>query len=110
MSKHEAPMELSVLWRGILAGGWAVVDAYDREGRRYLVARRAKQPRPLSLRERQVLAHAALGRSNKEIAYTLGLAPSTVSSHLRRAMRRVGVGDIATLVRIWAPVAVEDVA
>ena len=42
----------------------------------------------LTARERQVVGHAALGRSNKAIAYSLGLSPSTVSTLLDRARKR----------------------
>jgi DNA-binding CsgD family transcriptional regulator len=47
------------------------------------------------LRELETLAR-------REIAYTLGLAPSTVSSHLRSGMRRAGVRDIAALANIFS--------
>ena len=36
----------------------------------------------LTERQREILQHAALGASTKEIAMKLGLAPSTVKSHL----------------------------
>jgi len=45
--------------------------------------------RGLTLRERQVLAYAGLGHSNKVIAYELGLSTSTVSTHLARARRKM---------------------
>ncbi|HWB78215.1 MAG TPA: LuxR C-terminal-related transcriptional regulator [Nannocystaceae bacterium] len=94
-------------WRGLVEGTWSLVDRFDRDGRRYFVAHRndprLAAPALLSERERQVAAYAALGYSNKLIAYTLGLAPSTVSSHLRRAMQRLGCETVAELVRVWAP-------
>jgi DNA-binding NarL/FixJ family response regulator len=51
--------------------------------------------RGLTWRERQVAGHAALGHSNKVIAYELGLSVSTVGEHLARArakLRRIGMG------------------
>lgn len=82
-------------WRALVAGRWSLVDSFERDGRRYLVALRndAQVPglRALTLRERQVLGHAALGHSNKLIAYELGLAPSTVSSLLKRGLAKLGL-------------------
>src|SRR5690606_500357 len=101
------------VWQGLVNGRWSLVDKFDSDGRRYLIARRNEPGegvaalRPLSRRERQILAYAALGYANKHIAYTLGLAPSTVSSHLRSAMRRVGASTRAALADLWAP-AVQD--
>lgn len=84
-------------WNALVAGRWSLLDSFESDGRRYLVARRNDPrvgfPRGLSQRERQVAAYAARGHSNKFIAYALGLAPSTVSSHLSAAMRRLGARD-----------------
>lgn len=99
------PSAALAAWTGLVDGTWSLVDRFDRDGRRYLVARRNDPrlalPRPLSARERQVLAYAALGHSNKHIAYTLGLSASTVSTHLRRAMGYLGIPDRATLAHLW---------
>ncbi len=88
-------------WKGLVSGRWSLVDRFDRDGRRFLVARRndPSVPRPggLTDRERQVASYAALGYSNKHIAYALGLAQSTVSNHLRTAMRRLGVQTLTAL-------------
>jgi DNA-binding CsgD family transcriptional regulator len=46
----------------------------------------------LTLREREVLACANLGHSNKLIAFELGLATSTVAVHLSRARTKLGSG------------------
>jgi DNA-binding NarL/FixJ family response regulator len=54
--------------------------------------------RTLSAREVQVLALAAEGFSNPEIARELGLSALTVKSHLARMTRRLGARDRAHLV------------
>ncbi|MFT3924232.1 MAG: LuxR C-terminal-related transcriptional regulator [Myxococcales bacterium] len=76
-------------WQGLVAGRWSLVDVFDTDGRRYVVAHRndpeVTDPRGLTPRERQVLGYADLGRSNKEIAYELGLSEATVAVHLHRA-------------------------
>jgi DNA-binding CsgD family transcriptional regulator len=92
-------------WKGLVDGQWSLVDHFDSDGRRFLLARRndpfTARPAGLSLRERQVLGYRALGHSLKLIAYELGLSPATISADLRRAMRTLGLhsqGEIAHLV------------
>ncbi len=91
-------------WHALVAGRWSLVDSFERDGRRYLVAwqNAPKVPglRGLTLRERQVLGHAALGHSNKLIAYELGLAPSTVSGLLRHGLRKLGLSTRAELMAV----------
>jgi DNA-binding NarL/FixJ family response regulator len=46
-------------------------------------------PRPLSHREKQIIALVMLGRTNREIAAKLYLAESTVKTHLSSAFRKL---------------------
>ncbi|MFW6050713.1 MAG: helix-turn-helix transcriptional regulator [Myxococcota bacterium] len=94
MRRNDAARALE-LWQGLVTGRWSLVDRFESDGRRYLVARlnapELCDPRRLTPRERQVVREAALGRSNKLIAYSLGLGASTVRTHLARAMRKLGI-------------------
>ena len=45
----------------------------------------------LTTRQRRILEQLANGRTNAEIADTLGLSPSTVKGHLRNIYRQLGV-------------------
>jgi DNA-binding NarL/FixJ family response regulator len=47
----------------------------------------------LSEREREVLALTARGRTNQEIAASLGLSLNTVKAHLKNIYRKCGVSD-----------------
>jgi DNA-binding CsgD family transcriptional regulator len=98
---RSAPEDALELWRGLTAGRWSLVDHFDSDGRRFVVARRNEpevtDPRTLTLRQRQVAALAATGRASKLIAYTLGISDSAVSAHLREALRRLGLGSVAEL-------------
>jgi DNA-binding CsgD family transcriptional regulator len=82
-------------WKALVDGRWSLVEHFEAGGRRYLIARRNDVPlsgyAQLSDREHQVVAHAALGHSNKLIAYELGLADSTVRVLLFRAATKFGV-------------------
>jgi DNA-binding NarL/FixJ family response regulator len=46
-----------------------------------------------------VLQHAARGLHAKEIAATLGISPRTVEVHKARLMEKLGVRNVAELVR-----------
>ncbi|MFE9684645.1 response regulator [Streptomyces sp. NPDC006285] len=54
----------------------------------------------LTTREREVMALAAEGKSNTEIAEDLTVSPLTVRTHIHRAMTKLGARDRAQLVVI----------
>ena len=98
------------LWQGLVSGRWSLVDHFDSDGRRFLVARENEPGgpalAPLSPRERHVLNLRARGRSIKIIAYELGLGVSTVGALLWRARRKLGLSsdaDLAALAGDRAP-------
>ena len=97
------------LWRGLLAGRWTLVDHFDSDGRRFVLARKndpsVPEPRALSPRQRQVVFYASLGWSNKEISYALGLSENTVSAHLAQSLSKLGIATRAELVRMATEVA-----
>jgi DNA-binding CsgD family transcriptional regulator len=103
---HANPRAALESFRALVAGRWSLVDSFESDGRHFLIARRndprIAEPRALSQRERQIVAYAASGHSNKYIAYALGLAPSTVSTHLVSAMRRLGLKRRAELAALWS--------
>jgi DNA-binding CsgD family transcriptional regulator len=97
--------EAVALWQGLVRGRWSLVEQFDHDGRRFVVARRnAPQVRAwstLTPREAKVLAYAAEGQSHKMIAYTLGLSISTISADLTRAARKVGARSRLDLVAMY---------
>jgi RNA polymerase sigma factor (sigma-70 family) len=81
----------------------AIETAFAREGRRIqehesLRSDIEKLGR-LTAREREVLEHAAQGLHAKEIAAALGISPRTVEVHKTRIMDKLGVRNLAELVR-----------
>ena len=54
--------------------------------------------KPLSPRERLVLAEVAAGRTNPEIGRRLGIRPATVRTHLENARDKLGVSTRAEAV------------
>ncbi len=91
-------------WQGLVDARWSVVDQFENDGKRYMVARENEPAAPpiesLSKRERQVVGYVALGHSSKLIAYELGLAHSTVRVLLHRAMRRLNVKGYRALAAV----------
>jgi len=55
----------------------------------------------LSAREREILAHLARGRSNKEIARSLDVAESTVKIHVQHILRKLNLAS-RVQAAIWA--------
>src|SRR5471030_3341227 len=56
--------------------------------------------RELTPREREVMRLVVLGRHNREIAPALGISVRTVEVHKARLMGKLGVDNVADLVRI----------
>lgn len=54
----------------------------------------------LSAREVEVFQLLTEGKANKEIAYTLGIATSTVSTYRLRIMEKLEVSDLTGLIRV----------
>jgi len=88
-------------WHPLVGARWTLVDRFEENGRRYVVARenqaRAAGFELLTDRERQVVLQAALGFTNKEIAYALGISGSTVRVLMARAAAKIGVDSRAAL-------------
>lgn len=95
------------LWEGLVAGRWSLIDHFDSDQRRYVVAIKndpdTPDPRGLSARERQIAEFFGLGRPPKEIAYILGLSASTVSNTLTRTQNKLGMASKTDLATFFSP-------
>ena len=108
-ARRTEPERATEAWTALVSGRWSLVDHFERNGRRYIVARRNEHdvpdPRALTARERAIAHLATLGKSNKLIAYEVGLAESTVGNHLAAAMRKLGASSRVDLIRVIADIA-----
>ena len=77
----------------------AIETAFSREGARLERGGDAAKLATLTAREREVLEQAAKGLHAKEIAAVLGISPRTVEVHKTRIMAKLGVRNMAELVR-----------
>jgi DNA-binding NarL/FixJ family response regulator len=87
------PNEAVEIWRELVAGRWSVVERFDSDGRRFVLAHKNHLSMPsacgLTRRQQEVLGYADLGRSNKFIAYELGISLSTVGVTLTKARAKL---------------------
>jgi DNA-binding CsgD family transcriptional regulator len=94
------------LWEGLVLGRWSLVDHFDSDGRRFVLARRndpnAPVPGELTRRERQIVFYASMSIAHKNIGYALGLSTSTVATHLRTALDKLGLASRAELIAMVA--------
>jgi DNA-binding CsgD family transcriptional regulator len=99
--------EAAALWSVLVAGRWSIVDFVDRDGKRMLLARANPVAAPdllaLTDHERDVAWLAALGHSNKYIAYELGLSIAMVTRRLTAALRKLRIESRRELLRRFGP-------
>jgi len=99
--KDSATAELELALRSVMRGETYLSPAISRqvvEGYVQRVGAGAGE-NPLTPRQREVLKRIAEGRSTKEIAFDLGLSVKTVETHCAQIMERLGIRDVAGLVR-----------
>lgn len=83
-------------WDELMSGRWRIVELFDVDGRRHVVAQR-RTGDPISPLERLVLERRAHGEGLKVIAMDLGLSEATISRRLRGGMQKLGVCTHAQL-------------
>jgi DNA-binding NarL/FixJ family response regulator len=99
--KTAEPVELELAIKSAMAGDLYMSPGISRQVLEEL-ARNKNVTTTLDLlspRQREILQLLAEGRSNKEIAVALDLSVKTVETHRKEVMERLGLHDIAGLVR-----------
>ncbi|MCC6625527.1 MAG: hypothetical protein IT385_30085 [Deltaproteobacteria bacterium] len=96
--------EVLVAWDALVAGRYSMVDRFERDGRRFVLAYAnppdAPDPRGLTPRERAIAALVARGHALKLVAYELGVSVGTVTSTLSHVLAKLGLRNRTELV--WA--------
>jgi DNA-binding CsgD family transcriptional regulator len=102
--RRRDPEEAVALWRALVAGRWSLVERFEADGRRFLLARvnvpEVAAPLVLTPAERRVAALLALGHPQKLVCYELGVSSSTVSTLAASALRKLGFASRAELIRL----------
>ncbi len=99
--KDAATGELELALRSVMRGESWFSPAVSRQVVEGYVQRVGGEPvaDALTARQREVLKLVAGGKSTKEIAYALNLSVKTVETHRAQIMERLGIRDVAGLVR-----------
>lgn len=104
---RSAPDTAMESWQGLVEGRWSLVDYFDTDNRRFVVAVKndPKYPdlRGLTNQERQVAEFAGLGHSSKAISYTLGVSQSNVTNSVSNIKRKLNLKSHAELVAFFSP-------
>ena len=99
---QQNPDDALAAWQALVDGRWSLVDWFDVDGRRFVVALPnapgVDDPRGLTKREKQVVELAARGKTSKFISCELGISRQRVSCLLNQAMRKLGTRTQAQLV------------
>lgn len=94
-------------WQGLVRGRWSLVDHFDSDGKRFILAVKNDpehpDPRGLTKGERQATEFLGLGRSTKDIAYTLGVSEAAVTTQLTSARQKLGLDSRAELAAFFSP-------
>lgn len=92
-------------WKALVQARWTLVDELAVGGQRYVLARSNEMTsvgvQSLTPRERQVAACIAMGNTNKEAAYELGLSHSTVRVLVARACAKLGAKSRTDLIALY---------
>ena len=97
--KDSATAELALALKSVMRGETYLSPAISRQVVEGYVQRVGAGADPLTPRQREVLTRMAQGRSTKEIAFELQLSVKTVETHRAQIMERLGIRDVAGLVR-----------
>src|SRR3990172_5845186 len=103
LMKDAAAGELELAVKAVMGGGTYLSPRVSKQVLDEYVRRVENAPGPLdglTPRQRQILGLIAAGRSTKQIAYELGLSVKTVETHRAQLMERLGIRDVAGLVRL----------
>jgi DNA-binding NarL/FixJ family response regulator len=98
--KDAAADELPILLRSVMAGETYISPGVSRHLVDAFIADKPTEAAPeLTPRQRETLKLVAEGRSTKEIAQLLNMSVKTVETHRAQIMERLGIRDVAGLVR-----------
>jgi DNA-binding CsgD family transcriptional regulator len=110
--RSSSPEEALSSWHALVRGRHSLVDWFDADGRRYILAipnpPGVRDIRGLTEREARVVQYVALGEKHRTIGYRLGISRSAVTKAVGSAMRKLGAKTSTELVARIAPLLRSD--
>ena len=99
--KNAQPQEFEDAIRKVAAGAVYLSPEISEQMRRHMINPRSGGDSldQLSTRQREILQAIAEGKSTKDIAELLSISPKTVETHRGHLMQKLGIHDVAGLVR-----------
>lgn len=105
--RRESPDEALSLWEALVHGRWSLLDHFDSDGRRFVVAVEnapdTGDPRGLTRHELRIVDLVGLGRPAKEIGYVLGVSESAVNNAISRVKAKLGLRSRSEVAAFFAP-------
>src|SRR5688572_12649491 len=93
--------DLRTAWRELGAGRMAILDFYDRAGRRYVLLRPAGERPLVTERQRLVIGYRAYCQTLATIAAELDVSVPTIANELAVALHKIGLEYDTELPRIF---------
>lgn len=103
--KRKSTQDPSQLWSAVVAGRYSLLEVFDKDGKRHVLAVETGLDAPVSNltpREEEVAHLVAQGCSNKLIASKLGIAIGTVGVHVSATLRKLGLRNRADLIHYFS--------
>jgi DNA-binding NarL/FixJ family response regulator len=90
-------------WNELFRGDWKLLDQFDAQGHRYVIARRRRRPTEAALEpsEWDALALRAQGAPLKVIANELRVSMPTASRRIKSGMKKLGIRTASDLARLF---------
>ena len=93
-------------WQGLVNGRWSLVDYFDTDGKRFIIAIKNDpahpDPRGLTQGERQMAEYIGAGYATKEIAYALGVSNAAVNNAVARIQDKLCLSSRAEVASFFA--------
>jgi DNA-binding CsgD family transcriptional regulator len=99
------PEEALSSWQALVAGRWSIVERFESDGRRYLLARANVPGSDASMVPTPLEQHALLLRAQsvslKIIGYELGVTVGTASKLVQNGIHKLGLGNELELAALY---------
>jgi len=105
--RRDDPDEALALWEALVKGRWSLVDHFDSDGSRMVVAVEnepgVQDPRGLTPMQLRIAESLGQGRTAKEIGYAYGISVSAVNNAIAGVRTKLGLSSRAEVASFFSP-------